>query len=209
MGISMQDIEDCQIDAVVEAAVRNDNLTEVNAKTLTSLLTSLARMKYNRKNTVDKSLSHFSLFLKCPGDRLAKKAVMLRKFMLSQELSNTLWSLGVLGIKDSSILKALAYEVLHPRILSALTPQALSNILLSCARMNFRYRPFLEPLMEEITRSYRLRAYEEQHLGNLIWAIGRLWCGQESQHRALAQECITSQRLNRFTPLHVCNIFSG
>ena len=182
----------------------------VNAKTLTSLLTSLARMKYKRKNILDKSLSHsISLFLTCLANRLAKKAVGLRKFMLSQELSNTLWSFGVLGIKDSSILKALTCEMLHPRILSSLTPQALSNILLSCARVHFRHRPFLEPLMVEIVRSYRLRGYEEQHLGNLIWATGRLRCGQESQHRALAQECFAPQRLSRFTPLHICNIFTG
>lgn len=129
--------------------------------------------------------------------------------MKDQELSNVFWSCGVLGVNKIEILNSFSQEILHPSILSALTPQAFSNILSSCARLEYKNSTFLEQLTEEIFKLYRLKAFEDQHIAIITWALGKLGISKSDGLKQLGKEIADFNRLKNYTPSNVCHIFAG
>lgn len=166
----------------------------MDAKTLTSILNSLAKLQYKEDELVD---------------RICRQAVLRRKWMGDQELAIVFWSFGLLQFKELSQLDLLTAEMIHPRLLSAYAAQALANIMVSCARLSYKNEKFMELLLKETLLPFRLAAYDAQHLANITWALGKLQIRNASALDALAQASITKSRLQKFSALQICNIYTG
>eukprot|EP00210_Caulerpa_lentillifera_P000556 g537.t1 len=182
------------IDMIVQEICKEELLCKIDAKTVSSILNSLAKLQYGGKQQIFK---------------ICHQAVLLRKWMRDQELANAFWSFGILQFKDFFQLDLFSAEMIHPKILSAFAPQALANILISCARLNYKNEKLLPCLLKEIILPFRLEAYDEQHLANITLALGKLQIRDKSTLNALAQSCITESRIQNFSALQICNIYTG
>ena len=181
------------------------DLTDVHPKHLVLMIYSggwLMRHQKRRRSSMrypgmDAFVDHVARALTSPN-------VVVQ--LTEQDLSNSIYSLGLLNYSQNEVIYPLLNRIEQPAVLPRFLEQELANMLAGMASLGLKGHPTVATLGMEVVERERLRIYKEPELCSLFNSFATLDYRNPRTMDILLSETVRSGRIGAYNETQLANL---
>ena len=181
------------------------NLTDVQPKHLVLMIYSCGWLvRHEKRQGTSIRYPGMAAFVDHVARALTSPTVVVQ--LTEQDLSNSIYSLGLLNYSENEVIYPLLSRIERPTVLPRFLEQELANMLAGMSSLGLKGHPAVAALSLEVVERERLRMYKEPELCSLFHSFATLDYRNPRTLDILLRETVRSGRMTVYKETQLANL---